>query len=88
MARRAFFEHLRDKGFARALRVMRRKPMPEFGAKLPDFTHYAAIEFHDLHTEQACYGYVVANADPVRTLHHAMNPKVMRGAQFFVSADI
>ena len=32
---------------------MRRKPVPEFGARLPDFAYYAAIEFHDLGCEQA-----------------------------------
>jgi hypothetical protein len=84
----AFFEHLRAKGFARSLRIMRRKPLPEFGARLPDFAYYAAIEFHDLGCEQACYDYVAENSEPVCVLHHAMNSRVRRGAQFFVSADV
>jgi len=84
----AFFEHLKAKGFARSLRIMRRKPLPEFGARLPDFAYYAAIEFHDLGCEQACYDYVAENSEPVRVLHHAMNSRVRRGAQFFVSADV
>ena len=85
----AFFEHLRDKGFATAYRVMRRKPLEGFGQPLPGFTHYVAIEFHDLDAEQACYDYVAENAPPVRALHHAMNSKVKHGAaHFFVSADL
>jgi hypothetical protein len=70
----AFFEHLREQGF---------------GMPLPGFTHYAAIEFADLEREQACYGYVAADAEPVRSLHRTMNSKVKRAsAYFFVSADI
>ena len=85
----AFFEHLRDKGFALSYRIMRRRPLEGFGMPLPDFAHYAAIEFRDLDHEQACYGYVAADAEPVRSLHRAMNSKVSRGsAHFFVSADI
>jgi hypothetical protein len=87
-ALQAFFEHLRTKGFADTLRVMRRQPLPQFGARLANFTHYAAIEFRDLDREQACYDYVAENSDPIRVLHHAMNSKVRGGAQFFVSADI
>ena len=79
----AFFEHLKARGFARSLRVMRREPLPEFGARLPDFAHYAAIEFHDLDCEQACYDYVAENSEAVRVQRHAMNSKVRRGAQFF-----
>jgi hypothetical protein len=88
LALEAFFEHLKAKGFAKSLRVMRRKPLPEFGARLPDFAYYAGIEFHDLDCEQACYDYVAENSERVRVLHRAMNSKVRRGAQFFVSADI
>ena len=85
----AFFEHLRDRGFATACRVMRRKPLDGFGQPLPGFAYYAAIEFHDLDAEQACYDYVAENAPPVRSLHHGMNSKVKRGsAYFFVSSDL
>jgi hypothetical protein len=86
---RAFFEHLREKGFATACRVMRRKMLEGFGQPLLGFTYYAAIEFRDLGAEQACYDYVAENSPPVRALHQAMNSKVRRGGSyFFVSADI
>lgn len=84
-----FFEHLRDQGFAVRCGIMRRRPLDGFGVPLPHFAHYAAIEFRDLDSEQACYDYVKADAEPVRSLHRAMNAKVRRGsAYFFVSADI
>jgi hypothetical protein len=86
---RAFFDHLQEKGFATGCRVMRRKTLEGFGRPLPSFTYYAAIEFHGLDAEQACYDYVAENAPPIRALHQAMNSKVRRGGSyFFVSADI
>jgi Family of unknown function (DUF6614) len=48
----AFFQHLKERGFAKSLRFMRRKLLPEFAARLPEFAYYAAIEFHDLDREQ------------------------------------
>jgi Family of unknown function (DUF6614) len=83
-----FVEHLKAKGFAKAYRIMRRQPLPEFGAAMPNFTYYAAIEFHDLSCEQACYDYVAENSPIVRALHLAMNSKVERGARFFVTAEM
>lgn len=68
---------------------MRRKPLEGFGQKLPDFSYYAAIEFADLEREQACYDYVARNAEPVRSIHTAMNSQVKRrSAYFFVSHDV
>lgn len=85
----AFFEHLREQGFALRYRIMRRKPLEGFGMPLPGFMHYAAIEFADLDREQACYDYVAMDGEPVRSLHRAVNSKVKRAsAYFFVSADI
>jgi uncharacterized protein DUF6614 len=85
----AFFEHLKEKGFARAFRLMRRHPLPGFGAALPEFAYYVAVEFHDLACDQACYDDVAAEEEPVRSLHRAMNSKVRLGsAHFFLSADV
>ncbi len=50
---------------------------------MPDFGYYAAIEFDDLEREQACYDYVAQNAEPVRSIHGAMNSRVKRGAAYF-----
>jgi hypothetical protein len=83
-----YVNHLIRMGFARSGRVMRRQPLDGFGAKLPDFGYYAAIEFDDLEREQACYDYVARNDEPVRSIHGAMNSKVKHGsAHFFVSCD-
>ena len=50
---------------------------------------YAAIEFPDLEREQACYDYVAADAEPVRTVHRAMNTLVKKGSShFFVASDV
>jgi hypothetical protein len=84
----AFVAHLVGQGYARCGRLMRRKPLEGFGKRLPDFTFYAAIEFDDLEREQACYDYVAENAEPVRSIHAAMNSQVRSGtAHFFVSYD-
>jgi hypothetical protein len=48
-----------------------------------------AFEFLGEETEQRCYEYVTADAEPIRTLHRAMKSKVERGsALFFVCADV
>src|SRR5262245_391481 len=55
----------------------------------PSQTQLVAFEFMDENTEQRCYAYVAANAEPIRTLHRAMNAKVERGSEmFFVCADV
>jgi hypothetical protein len=84
----AYVAHLVDKGYARGGRLMRRQPLEGFGKRLPDFGFYGAIEFGDLEREQACYDYVAQNAEPVRSIHRAMNSQVKPGtAHFFVSYD-
>jgi hypothetical protein len=35
-------------------------------------------------SEHAAYAYVKQNGEPVRSLHHALNSKVKRSADFFV----
>ena len=84
-----YVSHLIEMGYALEGRLMRRKPLEGFGRRLPDFSYYAAIEFADLEREQACYDYVARNAEPVRSIHTAMNSQVKRAsAYFFVSYDV
>ena len=84
-----YVRHLVEMGYALEGRLMRRKPLEGFGQKLPDFSYYAAIKFADLEREQACYDYVARNAEPVRSIHAAMNSQVKRrSAYFFVSYDV
>jgi hypothetical protein len=84
----SFVDHLKAKGFATGFRMMWHNPMPEFGPNLPEFAYYAAIEFHNLESAEACYDYVLERSEPALSLHRAMNSHVKAGAQFFVSADI
>jgi hypothetical protein len=84
-----YVRHLVELGYALDGRLMRRKPLEGFGRRLPHFSYYAAIAFADLEREQACYDYVARNAEPVRSIHMAMNSQVKRGsAYFFVSCDV
>jgi len=82
-----FFNHLEDRGFAKRFRLMRHKPLPEFGERLPEFSYYIAIEFPNAEYAEACYEYVATKSEPVLSLHRSMNSKVRHGAQFFVSVD-
>jgi uncharacterized protein DUF6614 len=83
----AFYRHLQDAGYARGFRCLKRLPLPGFGLRLPDFDYQIIIEFADAQTEAACYGYLQANQEPVRSLHAAMNSKVAEGAQFYLTAS-
>ena len=78
-----YVRHLVEMGYALEGRLMRRKPLEGFGRRLPDFSYYAAIEFADLEREQACYDYVARNAEPVRSIHAAMNSQVKRASTYF-----
>lgn len=79
----AFYGHLKEKGFVRSYRMMRRLPLNGFGAVLPDFDYHVDIEFPSLEQDQACYDYVQGNEEPIRSLHRAMNSMVKRGSAFF-----
>ena len=85
----AFYGHLKDMGYVRSFRVMRRQPLDGFGTPMPEFDYYVKIEFPTLEQDQACYDYVKRNEEPVRSLHRAMNAMVKQGsAYFFLGAYI
>jgi hypothetical protein len=86
-ALRAFCQHLHEVGYASGFHCLKRLPLPGFGACLPAFDYQAVIEFADADTEAACYDYVQANQEPVRSLHLAMNSKVAEGAQFYLTTS-
>jgi hypothetical protein len=79
----AFYEHLRDVGYVTGYRIMRRQPLEGFGAPLPSFDYHVVVDFQSLAKDQACYDYVKADEEPVRSLHRAMNSKVKRGSSYF-----
>jgi len=84
-----FCRHLRDEGYVEDWRWMRQIIPPGPAFPRPSQTQFVAFKFPDEETEQRCYEYVAANAEPIRTLHRAMNSKVERSsALFFVCADV
>jgi hypothetical protein len=84
----AFVDHLTEVGFASGGRLMHRTPLAQFGKPLPEFQYYAAIMFLNPEREQACYDYVAENAEPVRSIHRAMNSLVRpQSSYFFVTAS-
>jgi len=85
----AFCAHLKDEKYVVNWRWMRQIIPPGPAFPRPSQTQFVAFEFRDEETEERCYKYVAANAEPIRALHHAMNSKVERGsAMFFVCADV
>jgi hypothetical protein len=86
---RAFVGHLENKGFVVRNRLMRREPHEGFERGRPRQSYYVAIEFPNLALEQACYEYVAADREPIRTLHHAVNSKVEPDStSFFLCSDV
>jgi hypothetical protein len=85
---KAFYEHLIEMGFASGYRILRREALEGFGRTLPAFTYRGALIYPDIAREHASYAYVRQNGEPVRSLHHAMNSKVVRSADFFVETCI
>jgi uncharacterized protein DUF6614 len=85
---KSFFEHFIDQGFASEYLILKREVLDGFGETLPAFTYRGALIYRDMEREQAAYAYVQQNAEPVRTLHYAMNSKVKRNADFFVETCI
>ena len=85
---KAFYEHFIEKGFASGYRILSREALEGFGRTLPAFAYRGALIYPDMESEHAASAYVRHNGEPVRSLHHAMNSKVKRGADFFVETCI
>jgi uncharacterized protein DUF6614 len=85
---KTFFEHFIDRGFASEYLILRREVLDGFGKTLPGFTYRGALIYRDLERERAAYEYVMQNEEPVRSLHHPMNSKIKRNADFFVETCI
>ena len=85
---KAFYDHFIELGFASGYRILRREALEGFGKTLPAFKYRGALIYPNTEREQAAYEYVKQDGEPVRSLHHAMNSKVKRGADFFVETCI
>ena len=85
---KAFYEHFIEMGLASGYRILRREALEGFGRTLSAFTYRGALIYPDMKREHAAYAYVKQNGEPVRSLHHAVNSKVKRSADFFVETCI
>lgn len=72
-ALRVYLDHLRRDGRLVHYRITRAK----LGFKPPQLREFhITLDFHDLTQMQSAFDHVSARADPVETLHHAVNSKV------------
>ena len=70
---RTYLEHLRHGGRLRGYRITRAK----LGFKPPQLRDFhITLEFDDLTQMQGAFDEVSSRADPVESLHHAVNSKV------------
>jgi len=84
----AFCRHLQDQGYVRRWQFMRRSPHPGYDRNPPETGFYVAVDFPDRAAAEACYRYVAANEEPLRSLHVAMNSKVVAATtRFFLFED-
>lgn len=70
---RAYLDHLREKRQLVGYRITRAK----LGFKPPQLREFhITVDFEDLAQMQAAFDHVSTRADPVESLHHAVNSKV------------
>ena len=81
----AFCAHLQEQGYVTRWSFMRRSPHPSYDRNPPESAFYVSIDFPDRAQAEACYRYVAADEEPLRTLHRTMNTKVVpTTTQFFL----
>ncbi len=70
---RAYLDHLLEQGQVRGYRITRAK----LGLKPPQLREFhITLEFEDMAQMQTDFDSVSSRADPVESLHHAVNSKV------------
>ena len=84
----AFCRHLQEQGYVKQWRFMRRSSHPGYDRNSPETAYYVSIDFPDRVLAEACYRYVAADQEPLRSLHRAMNSKVVpTTTRFFLTED-
>lgn len=73
----AFCAHLHEQGYVTGWSFMRRSPHPGYDRNPPETAFHVGMDFPDRARAEACYRYVAANEEPLRTLHRTMNAKVV-----------
>jgi hypothetical protein len=72
----AFCIHLTQRGYVHSFRVWKRAHHSGYDANFPDVEVMVEMSFHDHGASLACWDYVEAHQEPIRTLHIAVNGKV------------
>ena len=70
---RAYLDHLKGAGDLAGYRITRCK-LGLAPPQLPEW--HITLDFHDLAQMDGAFGHVSSRADPVESLHHAVNSKV------------
>ena len=73
----AFCTHLREQGYVTRWSFMRRSPHSGYDRNAPETAFYVAVNFPDRARAEDCYRYVAVNQEPLRSLHVAMNSKIV-----------
>ncbi len=77
-----FCEHLNQQGYVHSWRLWKRAYHSGYDAQFPDVGVMVEMCFHDHAASLASWGYVKADEEPMRSLHVAVNTKVIDA--FFV----
>ena len=74
----AFCAHLQSKGFLTGWQFAERAPHSGYDRAPPATRYYVAIHFPAYEIAEQCYAYVAADQEPLKSLHKAVNSKVVR----------
>lgn len=85
----SFSEHLASHGFVIHWSFSKRISHAGYDAKEPKTSYYVSMDFADMTYANDCYKYVQKNQEPLRSLHHSMNSRVIRKTtQFYLTEEI
>jgi hypothetical protein len=85
----AFCRHLETQGYVTGWSLMRRSPHAGYDRNPPETAFHVRMDFPDRKTAEACYGFVAADEEPLRTLHRGMNSKVVASTtRFFLLESV
>ncbi|MCL6285107.1 hypothetical protein M3P21_16375 [Ruegeria sp. 2012CJ41-6] len=71
-----FSEHLVQQGFVHAWQVWHRAYHDGYDARFPEVSVLVEMRFHDHTASLACWNYVEAGTEPLKSQHIAVNQQV------------
>ena len=80
----SFSLHLHGLGYVQSWSFKRRQPHDGYDNRPPNGSFSVSVNFANMVTAQACYDYVAANNEPLRSLHRAVFSKVVKSTTSFV----